>query len=135
MRTFTNSCIVSDDQTLEDDSVQAHVPFDKRLKKIVRRHEKMANGVVRTVNSDGLIVAKPRLYRPRFPLKGLLAVLFLGFLFKGFLFAYLGEAAYGERVAALQGGSVLEQAGAWVMQPDPVTLLAATGIATVLPQN
>lgn len=115
--------------------MQAHVPFDKRLKKIVRRHEKMANGVVRTVNSDGLIVAKPRLYRPRFPLKGLLAVLFLGFLFKGFLFAYLGEAAYGERVATLQGGTVLEQAGAWVMQPDPVTMVAAAGIATVLPQN
>ncbi len=115
--------------------MQAHVPFDKRLKRIVRQHDKMANGVVARVNSDGLIVAKPRLYRPRFPLKGLLAVLFLGFLFKGFLFAYLGEAAYGERVATLQGGSVLEQAGAWVMQPDPVTVLAADGIAMILPQN
>jgi hypothetical protein len=75
------------------------------------------------------------MYRPRFPLKGLLAVLFLGFLFKGFLFAYLGEAAYGERVATLKGGSVLEQAGAWVMQPDPITALAADGIALILPQN
>ncbi|WP_342070066.1 hypothetical protein [Yoonia algicola] len=95
----------------------------------------MSNGVVRTINSDGLIVAKPRLYRPRFPLKGLLAVLFLGFLFKGFLFAYLGEAAYAERVATLQAGTVLEQAGAWVMQADPVTVLAADGIAMILPQN
>jgi len=75
------------------------------------------------------------MYRPRFPLKGLLAVLFLGFLFKGFLFAYLGEAAYGERVATLQDGTVLEQAGAWVMQPDPITVLAADGIALILPQN
>jgi len=115
--------------------VQANVPFDKRLKKIVRRHGKMSNGVVRSVNSDGLIVAKPRLYRPQFPLKGLLAVLFLGFLFKGFLLAYLGEASYAERVATLQGGTVLEQAGAWVMQPDPVSVLAAGGIATILPQN
>jgi len=115
--------------------VQANVPFDKRLKKIVRRHDKMSNGVVRSVSSDGLIVAKPRLYRPRFPLKGLLAVLFLGFLFKGFLFAYLGEAAYVERVATLQSGSTLEQAGAWVMQADPVTKLAGDGIATILPQN
>jgi hypothetical protein len=120
---------------VEDDSVQAHVPFDKRLKKIVRRHEKMSNGVVRTINSDGLIVAKPRLYRPRFPLKGLLAVLILGFLFKGFLFSYLGEAAYGERVATLQSGSLLEQAGAWVMQSDPVTMMAAEGISMILPQN
>ncbi|WP_245834206.1 hypothetical protein [Yoonia maricola] len=89
--------------------------------------------MVKSINSDGLIVAKPRLYRPRFPLKGLLAVLFLGFLFKGFLFAYLGEAEYVERVAALEGGSVLEQAGAWIMQPDPVTVMAAGGIGTILP--
>ena len=115
--------------------MQAHVPFDKRLKRIVRQHDKMSNGVVRRVNSDGLIVAKPRLYRPRFPLKGLLAVLFLGFLFKGFLFAFLGDAAYGERVAALQSGTVLEKAGAWVMQPDPITVLAANGIAMILPQT
>ncbi len=114
--------------------MQANVPFDKRLKRIVRRHDKMANGVVRTVTSDGLIVAKPRLYKPRFPLKGLIVVLMLGFLFKGFLFAYLGEAGYAERVATLQGGTVLEQAGAWVMQPDPVTTIVAGGIATVLPQ-
>ena len=115
--------------------MQANVPFDKRLKKIVRRHDKMSNGVVRSVSSDGLIVAKPRLYRPRFPLKGLLAVLFLGFLFKGFLFAYLGEAGYAERVGTLAGGTMLEQAGAWVMQPDPVTLMAADGIGLILPQN
>lgn len=135
MRILRKYSKVSNRKVLEDDSVQAHVPFDKRLKKIVRRHEKMSNGVVRTINSDGLIVAKPRLYRPRFPLKGLLAVLILGFLFKGFLFAYLGETAYGERVATLQSGSLLEQAGAWVMQSDPVTVMAAEGISMILPQN
>lgn len=135
MRNLRKYSKVSNRKVLEDDSVQAHVPFDKRLKKIVRRHEKMSNGVVRTINSDGLIVAKPRLYRPRFPLKGLLAVLILGFLFKGFLFAYLGETAYGERVATLQSGSLLEQAGAWVMQSDPVTVMAAEGISMILPQN
>lgn len=113
---------------------QAHVPFDKRLKRIVRQHNKMSNGAVKTVNSDGLIVAKPRMYRPRFPLKGLLAVLFLGFLFKGFLFAYLGEAEYVERVASLQSGTVLEQGGAWVMQPDPVTMIVADGVSKILPQ-
>ncbi len=114
---------------------QAHVPFDKRLKRIVRRHEKITtSGAVRSVNSDGLIVAKPRLYRPRFPLKGLLAVLFLGFLFKGFLLAYLGDDGYAERVANLQSGSTMEQIGAWVMQPDPVTAFAAEGIATILPE-
>ena len=105
--------------------MQPNVPFDKRLKQINRRHEKMENGVVRSVNSDGLIVARPRAYRPRFPLKGLLVVLAIGFLFKGFLFACLGEEGYAERIAGLQSGSAMEQAGAWVMQPDPATLAIA----------
>lgn len=115
--------------------MQANVQFDKRVKKIVRRHDKMSNGVVRRVNSDGLIVAKPRAYRPRFPLKGLVAVLLLGFLFKGFMLSYLGDAVYAERVATLQNGTALEQAGAWVMQPDPVTVMAAQGIAIIVPQQ
>lgn len=111
---------------------QAHVPFDKRLKRIVRRHEKMANGVVKTINSDGLIVARPRMYKPRFPLKGLVVLLALGFLFKGFLLGYLGQAGYAERVALLQQGTLMEQAGAWVMQPDPATALIAQGIQIIL---
>lgn len=114
--------------------MQANVPFDKRLKRIVRRHDRMANGVVKTVTADGLIVARPRLYKPRFPLKGLIIVLMLGFLFKGFLFAYLGEAAYGERVASLQQGTVMEQAGAWIMYPDLATVFVSKGVETILPQ-
>jgi len=114
---------------------QARVPFDKRLKRIERRHEKIkTSGAVKTVTSDGLIVTRPRLYKPRFPLKGLIVVLFLGFMFKGFLFAYLGEEGYAERVGSLQGGSALEQAGAWIMQPDPATMIVADGIRTILPQ-
>ncbi|MEM8537508.1 MAG: hypothetical protein AAGF56_06570 [Pseudomonadota bacterium] len=114
---------------------QANVPFDKRLKKIEKRHDKIkASGAVKTVNSDGLIVSRPRLYKPRFPLKGLIVVFALGFLFKGFLFAYLGEAGYLDRVATLDGGPALERAGAWVMQPDPATVFVASGIEAILPQ-
>ncbi|WP_341367103.1 hypothetical protein [Yoonia sp. BS5-3] len=119
---------------LEGLMAQAHVPFDKRLKRIVRNHDRMANGVVKTVNSDGLIVVKPRVFKPRFPLKGLLAIVVLGFLFKGVIYATLGSEQYAERVAVLQQGSMLEQAGAWIMQPDPATLLVAEGVGTVLSQ-
>lgn len=112
---------------------QAHVPFDKRLKRIVRRHEKMANGVVKTINSDGLIVVRPRIYKPRFPLKGLVVLLVLGFLFKGFLLAYLGEENYADRVATLQQGTLMEQAGGWVMQADPATALVAQWVQMIRP--
>lgn len=114
--------------------MQTNVPFDKRLKRIVRRHDKMSNGVVRSVNSDGLIVARPRMYKPKFPLKGLLIVLTLGFLFKGFLLSYLGTEGYAERLADLEAGTVVEQAGAWVMQSDPVTAIVASGFEAVLPK-
>ena len=48
------------------------VPFEKRLRRIVKNHQRMANGVVHSVNSNGLIVARPKIYNPRFPLRGLL---------------------------------------------------------------
>ncbi len=113
---------------------QANVPFDKRLKRIVRRHDRMARGVVKTVSADGLIVARPRIYTPRFPLKGLVVLIVIGFLFKGFLLSYLGEAGYAERVGALSQGSVMEKAGAWVMQADPATVYLSNVISTVLPK-
>ena len=59
-------------------------------------------------------------------------VLLIGFLFKGFVFAYLGEEAYAERVTSLQSGTAMEKAGAWVMQPDPATLLIANSIGAIL---
>lgn len=113
---------------------QAHVPFDKRLKRIVRRHDRMANGVVHSVNADGLIVARPRIYKPRFPLKGILLLVAAGFLFKGILFSYLGAEAYADRVALLQSGTVMEQAGAWIMQPDPATLMISDQLKVILPR-
>lgn len=108
---------------------QANMTFDKRLKRINRRHDRMANGVVNTVTADGLIVARPRTYKPRFPLKGLVALLVVGFLFKGFMFANLGAEAYAERAAALSEGSVMEQAGGWAMQADPITVFLGEKIA------
>jgi hypothetical protein len=112
--------------------IQATVAFDKRLKQILRRHSRMSNGVVRSVTAQGLIVARPRLYKPSIPLKGLLTVLAISFLLKGLLLAGLGEAAYAERVAELQAGSTIEQIGARVMQSDPLTVIVSNGMAVIL---
>ncbi len=113
---------------------QANVPFDKRLKRIVRRHDRMSRGVVKTVSADGLIVARPRIYTPRFPLKGIVVLILIGFLFKGFLFSYLGEAGYADRVATLSNGSVMEKAGAWMMQADPATIYLGNAMSTIFPK-
>lgn len=103
-----------------------HAPFEKRLRKIVRTHERMANGVTHTMRKDGLIVAKPRIYNPRFPLKGMLLLILTAFVFKGYIYASLGPADYETRVAALSEGTLIEQAGAWVMTADIVTVQIGT---------
>jgi hypothetical protein len=99
----------------------AEVQFSKRLRRIVRRHDKMRNGVIHRMTRDGLIVAHPRRHLPRFPLQGVMIVVAAGILFKSFLLLNMGEITYGERVASLQSGSLIEQGGAWVMQIDPAT--------------
>lgn len=99
--------------------------FEKRLRGIVRRHRRMQHGVVHRVDRNGLIVARPRIYKPQFPLAGLLMLVATWFVFKSILLAHMGEVTFAERVEALSEGSIVEQAGAWVMQADVVTVFGA----------
>ena len=34
--------------------------FDRRMRRISRRHSKLSHGYVTTVNDDGMVVAKPK---------------------------------------------------------------------------
>ena len=85
----------------------------------------MSYGVVHKVDSRGLIVARPRIYNPKFPLRGLLLLVVIGFAFKGLLHADLSARVYDARVAELSTGSTVEKAGAWVMQSDPATMFVS----------
>lgn len=107
----------------------AQVPFDKRLVRIVRKHSRMQHGVVHKIDHNGLIVARPRVYNPKFPLKGLMMVLATAFLLKGYMMAALGAGLYDEKVALLAQGTYIEQAGAWMMQSDPATEFVAARFA------
>ena len=53
-------------------------------------------------------------------------------LFKAVLMASLGHAAYDDRVARLQEGSVVEKVGAFAMQGDPLTSLVADKVEPLL---
>lgn len=109
-----------------------NVPFDKRLRRIVRKNNALVNrGVVHKMNKDGLVVAKPRVYTPRFPLKGLVLLIGACLVFKGFVYYDMGAADYDGRIAGLAQGSVFEQAGAWMMQADPLTTAIADTFKTV----
>lgn len=112
--------------------VETHDHFIKRLTKLGRKHQKMTHGYSMTLSRDGLLVAKPKRARRGFPFKGLV-LLILGFFgLKAFMLAAVGPVTYNERLAKLESGTVVEQAGAKAMSIDPITATIATIAGPVL---
>lgn len=107
--------------------------FDRRVQQLSRKHRKLAKGYVATVTEDGLVVTRPRRRGFRLPVKGIALCIAALFAFKAVLHATLGAEAYDERVALLQAGSIAEQAGAYAMTADPVTVWLSAQIAQIIP--
>ena len=111
----------------------AFFDFDTRVRRINQSRMKLANGYVSVVGDDGLIVVKPRRRPSRAPLRGMI-FLVIGFIaFKVMILAFLGLPVYGDRIETLRAGSTGEQAGAWAMQADPLTVMLADRIRPYLP--
>lgn len=113
--------------------VREQLQFDRRVKRLSRKHTAMTRGYSINLRPDGLIVTQPRRARPRVSLKAivLFAVAFLGF--KGLMIASVGFATYEERLLRLQEGTPVERAGAWIMHMDPVSTRVAEKIKPYLP--
>jgi len=109
-----------------------NAPFEKRLRKIVRSNNRMAtSGVVHKMKSDGLVVAKPRIYSPRFPWRGMVLLFAAMFVFKGYVHFALGAADYSQRIATLSEGSLFEKIGGLAMQADPITLTVSQVLSQI----
>lgn len=106
--------------------------FERRMRRISRRHSKLSQGYVTAVNSDGLVVARPQRRSNRGMLRGLAMVVIVMMLFKGFLHAQIGAEAYQDRVDALASGTVVEQAGAYFMVADPITLWISSQLVSLV---
>ena len=109
--------------------VETHDHFVARLTSLGQKHARMTHGYATKVGRDGLITVTPKRLRRGFPLK-LIMMFALGFLgLKVFMVASVGPVTYNERLAKLERGTVIEQAGAKVMAIDPVTeaLASVTG--------
>jgi len=106
--------------------------FDRRMRRINRRHSKLSHGYVTSVNDDGLVVARPHRRGSGRTLRGVLLIMVVMVVFKGFLHAHLGELAYQERVDQLAKGTIIEQAGSWIMTADPLTLAISQHIASLV---
>lgn len=103
-------------------SASQYEEFDRRMRRISRRHTQLSHGYVTSVNDDGLVIAKPKRRMRRGTLRGLAIVVLVLMIFKGFLHSQLGSEAYQARLDGLAGGSIFEQAGAVVMAADPITV-------------
>lgn len=106
--------------------------FNARLRRIDTHRARLKHGYIGKVRPDGLIVFTPRRRRRAIPWRGLL-YLVLGFVFfKAVVLAHLGAVTFEARVAQLADGHAFEQAGAAIMQPDPLTRWMAGYLAPVL---
>ena len=106
--------------------------FRKRQAGIRKKHERMAKGYVNKLNRNGVIEQKPDSKSGSILLRMMVLGAICVFGFKVFLLAGLGTEAYGETLSALETGSAVERAGAWVMQADPVSLQLAEVLAPYL---
>jgi len=106
--------------------------FERRMRRINRRHSKLSHGFVTRVTDDGLVIAKPRKPRGYAMLRGVYLLVLVMFIFKGFLHANLGAVAYQERVDSLTSGNAIEQVGAFAMTADPVTLWLSGTISSLV---
>jgi hypothetical protein len=110
----------------------ANNEFEKKLRRVVKRHNRLAtSGVVHKMMPDGLVVAKPRIYAPRFPWMGLVLLIAAVLMFKGYVHFALGAEDFALRAEALANGTLFEQFGGLVMQADPVTLTISNVFSTI----
>ena len=102
--------------------------FEERLKRLARKHRAESRGYVTRMQPDGLIIARPKRQTIQVPFRVVIFFLAAFIGFKAFLFAGVGPLTYEVRLAHLQAGTLMEKAGAYAMQADPLTVYVATQI-------
>ena len=113
-------------------SAYQYEEFERRMRRINRRHTRLSQGYRTEITGDNLVIAKPRGKKRTGTLRGLALIFMTMLLFKGFLHAQLGPAAYADRVERLGNGTIVEQAGAWAMTADPVTLWLSSKFSSLV---
>ncbi len=106
--------------------------FRKREDALRRKHMRMAQGFKTKMDRSGLIVQVPDNKLGGVGFRLILKLLLLVMAFKVLALSWLGQEAYLAQLDKLAGGAVYEQAGAWIMQIDPVTGKLAELVAPLL---
>lgn len=92
--------------------------FDKRMRRVARAHRRGRGFEAPGTYPRAQYRAQPR--QANF-LRPLMLIVAAGMALKALMFMHVGELDYRTRVAQLQNGPVVEQIGAYVMQPDAAT--------------
>ena len=95
--------------------------FYKRLRRITRQNNKLSGGYTLRLNKQNLIVARPHFTALAFPWKALFVTALIALGFKAYIMTVMDAPTYAGKLDTLSQGHMFEQAGAWVMQPDPAT--------------
>jgi len=94
----------------------------------------MTQGFMFRVTPDGLMIPEARRRnRAAVALHSVLIVVAVLFVLKSFMLALLGDETYSDRLATLEAGNAVEEAGAYVMMPDPATTWTARQLSRLLP--
>lgn len=105
--------------------------FETRLRRIAKIRSK--GGGFEAAGTLGQSYYTRQSRRRRAPvLRYALIILAAVVLFKGLTLTNLGAAEYAKRVDALKSGTMVEQMGAMLMAPDPMTLTLSRWMTVVL---
>lgn len=105
--------------------------FETRIGRISAQRGASRKGVRLHVDKNGLITARPRRSFV-VPLRSLLLLLVVLTGFKVAALAQLGPQKYSENLTALAEGTIVEQAGAALLMPGPVTEFIARPLVRAL---
>lgn len=111
--------------------VETHQHFGKRVKHLNKKNARFAHGYYTTVRNDGLIIAHPVRRSSGFPFKIFLLLIVMFFGFKALVLSAIGPGAYQIRLNTLKDGTFIEQAGAFALGMDPVTLAISSQIGPI----
>jgi len=96
--------------------------FDSRSKRIIKNAKIAKRGRIHTITEDGLIISRPRRVRRELPLMGLMRIALALWAFKALAILNLGVGDYQARVETLASGNSVDQAAAFVLSGDALTL-------------
>ncbi|MGI3170517.1 hypothetical protein ACRARG_15305 [Pseudooceanicola sp. C21-150M6] len=107
--------------------------FDRRVRDLDRKKAALREGARAEIDESGLVELRPVPHYGRnisrfIPWKAALIIAAVGLGYKGFLMSRMGDAAYASRLEQFSGDGVMDRAGRFLMQTDPVSTFIADQI-------